>query len=92
MPPAASAFLLDKATEHDAKALRVLGRRVLEVIDPAAAHAEEARRLEADEADARATAFLTWVDDGHGRTPRAVQHPHHARRDCRAGLRRRSGG
>lgn len=64
--PAATAFLLDRAAEHDAKALRVLGRRVLEVIDPAAADAEEARRLEAEETDARATAFLALVDDGHG--------------------------
>ena len=66
--PAATAFLLEKATEHDSKALRILGRRVLEVIDPAAADAEEARRLAAEETDARATAFLTLVDDGHGRT------------------------
>jgi Domain of unknown function (DUF222) len=65
--PAATAFLMDRAAEHDAKALRVLGRRVLEVIDPATADAEEARRLAAEEADARATAFLTLVDDGHGR-------------------------
>lgn len=52
--------------DHDAKALRVLGRRLLEVIDPAAADAEEARRLEAEEADARAKASFTIVDDGHG--------------------------
>ena len=65
--PAATAFLLEKAAEHDARALQILGRRVLEVIDPVAADAEEARRLEAEESDARATAFLTLVDDGHGR-------------------------
>jgi hypothetical protein len=68
VPPAAVDFLLDKAVEHDAKALRVLGRRVLEVIDPAAADAEEARRLDAEEADARAAASFTMVDDGHGRS------------------------
>jgi hypothetical protein len=68
VPAAAREFLLQKAGEHDAKALRVLGRRVLEVIDPAAADAEEARRLEAEEADARAAASFTMTDDGHGRT------------------------
>ena len=66
VPPAATAFLLEKAGEHDAKALRVLGRRLLEVIDPEAADAEESRRLEAEEAHARAVASLTMSDDGHG--------------------------
>jgi len=68
VPAAAESFLLEQAREHDAKALRVLGRRVLEVIDPAAADREEARRLEAEEADARAAASFTMTDDGHGRT------------------------
>lgn len=63
----ATGFLLDKAIEHDAKALRILGRRVLEVVDPEAADAEEARRLDAEETEARATASFTMVDDGHGR-------------------------
>ena len=66
VPPAATAFLLEKAGEHDAKALRVLGRRLLEVIDPEAADAEESRRLEAEEARARAVASLAMSDDGHG--------------------------
>lgn len=64
--PAATAFLLEKAAEHDAKALRVLGRRLLEVIDPETADAEESRRLESEEARARAVASLTMSDDGHG--------------------------
>ncbi|CAN0378825.1 unnamed protein product, partial [Phaeothamnion confervicola] len=63
---AATRFLLDKAGEHDAKALRALGRRVLEVVDPAAADADEARQLEAEEADALAAASFSLVDDGHG--------------------------
>ena len=66
VPVEATRFLLERAVEHDAKALRILGRRVLEVVDPAAADAEEARRLEAEEADAVATASFTMVDDGHG--------------------------
>jgi hypothetical protein len=68
VPAAATQFLLDHAADHDAKALRVLGRRVLEVVDPAAADAEEARRLEGEEWDARAAASFTMADDGHGRS------------------------
>ncbi len=66
VPAAATEFLLAKATEHDAKALRILGRRLLEVIDPAAADAEEARRLAAEERHAKAIASFTMSDDGHG--------------------------
>jgi len=62
----ATEFLLEQAGEHDAKALRILGRRVLEVVDPDAADAEEARRLEAEETHARAVASITMTDDGHG--------------------------
>jgi len=63
----AQAFLLREARDHDAKALRILGRRLLEVLDPAAADAEEARRLEHEEAEARAASSFTMADDGHGR-------------------------
>lgn len=66
VPAAATRFLLDKAREHDAKDLRTLGRRVLEAVDPVAADAEEARRLEGEEADAVAGASFSMVDDGHG--------------------------
>jgi hypothetical protein len=63
----AEAFLLREAADHDAKSLRVLGRRLLEVLDPAAAEEEEARRLENEEAEARAKASFTMSDDGHGK-------------------------
>lgn len=66
VPPAATEFLLHEAAEHDAKALRVLGRRLLEVIDPVAADAEEARRLAREEVHARAIASFTLTDDGKG--------------------------
>lgn len=66
VPAAATEFLLREAAEHDAKALRVLGRRLLEVIDPAAADAEEARRLAREEAHARAIASFTMTDDADG--------------------------
>ncbi len=62
----AVAFLLREARDHDAKALRILGRRLLEVAAPEVADAEEARRLEDEEAAARAKASLTMSDDGHG--------------------------
>ncbi len=62
----AEAFLLREARDHDAKALRILGRRLLEVVAPEVADAEEARRLEDEEAAARAKASLTMSDDGHG--------------------------
>lgn len=66
VPGEATGFLLERAGEHDAKALRVLGRRVLEVVDPEAADVEEARRLEAEERAARLVASFTMTDDGHG--------------------------
>ena len=45
----------------------MLGRRLLEVVDPEAADVEEARRLEQEEQAARAAASFTMSDDGHGR-------------------------
>ncbi len=61
-------FLLDQAQIHDAKALRILGKRLLHVLDPAAGDAHEAAVLEREEADAAAAASLQMVDDGHGKT------------------------
>lgn len=61
----AETFLLDHARHHDARGLRVLGRRLLEVLDPEAADAEEARRLRKEEAAARAAASFTMSEDGH---------------------------
>ncbi len=63
----AEAFLLGEARDHDAKALRIMGRRLLEVAAPEKADAEEARRLEDEEAAARAAASFTMSDDGHGK-------------------------
>ena len=64
----AEEHLLDLAAAHDATALRVIGRRVLEVIDPDAADEELARLLEAEEAVAARATCLSLVDDGHGTT------------------------
>jgi hypothetical protein len=63
----AEAHLVAAAAEHDAKALRILGRRLLEVIDPALADAHEAAQLEKEERDAAQACRLTLSDDGHGK-------------------------
>jgi hypothetical protein len=67
VPGEATASLLAHAVELDARALRIVGRRVLEVVDPEAADAEEARRLEAEERAAHLSASFTMTDDGRGR-------------------------
>ncbi len=55
-----------RPTSHDAKALKVLGRRILDVVDPDAADAHEAKLLEKEERDAQAATRLVMYDDGHG--------------------------
>lgn len=60
-------LLLGEAAHHDARALRILGKRALDVIDPVAGERHEQRLLEAEQARAAATARFTMVDDGHGR-------------------------
>ncbi len=60
--------LVAHAADHDPRGLRVLGRRVLEVIDPAAGEAEEARQLEAEERAANQACRFTMSEDGHGKT------------------------
>jgi hypothetical protein len=66
--PAAGRWLLDHAADHDAKALRVLGKRIYQVIDPAAADAHESQQLEREEHDAEAAAVFRMHDDGHGKS------------------------
>ena len=60
--------LLAYADQFDATTLKILGRRILEVIDPDTADAHEARLLEREERDAAADTRLTIWDDGHGKT------------------------
>ena len=64
----AEAHLLDQAAEFDAKALKILGRRILDLIAPDAADAHEAALLEKEERDAQAATRLVMWDDGHGKT------------------------
>jgi len=63
----AEAHLLEQAACFDARHLRILGRRVLEVVDPTAGEAHQAALLEKEErAAAKATSF-TITRDGHGK-------------------------
>lgn len=64
----AEARLVELATDHEPRVLRVLGRRILEVVAPDVAEAHEARLLEREEREAARAASLTMRDDGHGRT------------------------
>ncbi len=63
----AERHLLSEAAHHDAKTLKILGRRLLEVIDPELADAHEAKLLDKEERDAQAATRLTMWDDGHGK-------------------------
>ena len=63
----AEAHLLELAADHDARDLKRFGRRILEVIDPDAADAHEAKLLEKEERDAAAACRLTMWEDGHGK-------------------------
>jgi hypothetical protein len=63
----AEAHLVEQAQAFDTKQLKILGRRLLEVIDPAAADAHEAQLLEKEEREAAAATRLALWDDGHGK-------------------------
>ena len=63
----AEQHLLEQAASFDAKALKHLGRRILEVACPEAADAHEAALLEREERDAAAATRLTMYEDGHGK-------------------------
>jgi hypothetical protein len=64
----AQTTLIGYAAEHDAKALRILGRRILDVVAPEIGEAHEAKVLEKEERDAAASAVLRYFDDGHGKS------------------------
>ena len=59
--------LIRASRDDDAKALRVLGPRILDVVAPDVAEEHERRTLEREERDARGAARFTMSDDGHGR-------------------------
>ncbi len=60
--------LLTMAREHDAKDLRQIGKRILDIVAPEVGESHEAKELAAEEARAAASVDLTLVeDDGTGR-------------------------
>ena len=63
----AQATLVGYAVHHDARELRILGNRILEVVAPEVGEAHEARVLEREEREAEAAASFRIVEDGHGR-------------------------
>ncbi len=64
----AEAALVGLARVHDAKALRVLGRRILDVVAPEVGEAWEAKKLAEEEREADRTASFRMRDQGDGRT------------------------
>lgn len=60
--------LLAAAADHDARALRILGKRILDILAPQIGEAHEQRLLEREEQAAAAAARFTMVDDGHGQS------------------------
>jgi hypothetical protein len=62
----AEAHLLEEAGRHDAKDLARLGRHLHHVIDPDAADAELAKKLDVEERDAARRTILKLFDDGRG--------------------------
>lgn len=62
----AEQHLVRLAAQHDAAALKRLGRKVFEVVDPEAADLEEGRRLDAEERAAARATYLHLNDNGDG--------------------------
>ncbi len=62
----AEKHLIGLAQTHDEKTLKMLGRRVFEVIDPDAADLEEGRRLAAEETAAARRTYLHLLDNRDG--------------------------
>ncbi|NYD57632.1 hypothetical protein BKA08_001870 [Nocardioides marinisabuli] len=63
----ATRALVEFAQVHDAKALRVLGRRILDVVAPEVGEAWEAELLDREEREAEKSSVFRMREDGHGR-------------------------
>ncbi|MGY2701824.1 DUF222 domain-containing protein [Nocardioides sp. HB32] len=63
----AERHLVAAGREHTAPTLRVLGKRLMDVVAPELADAYEARQLAREERDALLATKLVMVDDGHGK-------------------------
>jgi len=71
----AETHLVEQARDFAPRDLRVLGRRVLDVVAPEVGDAEQARQLAAEEAHARAHTSLTLRPLGDGTTQLAARLP-----------------
>ena len=78
----AADYLLAEAAHHDAKALRVLGRRILDVVAPEVGEAHEARLLEAEEGQGPGGGVVHDVRGRPRHLPRPVRHLGPARGDA----------
>ena len=74
--------MVDQAKEFDAPTLRQLGKRLFEVVCPEAADAAEGRKLEKEEAKARALAHFSVRDNGDGTSHGPVQAAHACTPTC----------
>jgi hypothetical protein len=63
----AETTLLDLARRHDARDLKQLGRRILDIVAPEVGESHEADALQKEEARAAAGVEMTLTDDGEGR-------------------------
>jgi hypothetical protein len=73
----AETTLLDLASQHDARDLRRIGKRILDVVAPEVGECHEEAVLAAEEARAAAGVELTLVDDGQGRCHGRFTMPSH---------------
>jgi hypothetical protein len=64
----AERWLVREAASHDAESLRLLGRRIYEVIDPDRADEEEGKRLDEEERRAASNASFSTAPNGDGTT------------------------
>ncbi len=69
----AELHLVEQAAFIDPPGLRVLGRRILEIVAPEIAEDEERRQLEAEERHARETTRLTMRSRGDGTTDVSIR-------------------
>ncbi len=63
----AEAALLGFARQHDARALKQIGKRILDTVAPEVGESAEAKNLEDEERRAAASVDFTMADDGEGR-------------------------
>jgi hypothetical protein len=83
---AAETVLLGLAEKHDARDLKQIGKRILDVVAPEVGESHEAAVLEAEEARAAAGVELTMVDDGEGRCRGSFVVPSHIGKTLRRHL------